>query len=70
MLRCEKNILANDNSQVDDTGTKAAQDRLAPPVPNGDASPAAEDSTAGPINENLFLDEDLDEELQNLDLED
>lgn len=69
---------------MDDTGTKATEDRLqqlSDGLRNGSAtsegdspkegSPTAQD-TGGevPINENLFLDEDLDEELQNLDLED
>lgn len=64
--------------QVDDTGTKATEDRLHQinqGLQNGDENPEdqKEDTSqdpAVPINENLFLDEDLDEELQNLDLED
>lgn len=60
---------------MDGSGTKATEDRLqqlSQGLENGEKQPAsAEDgSTAVPINENLFLDEDLDEELQNLDLED
>lgn len=68
---------------MDDTGTKATEDRLqqlshglqngeedkSKDEPSGENSPE-ESGTAVPINENLFLDEDLDEELQNLDLED
>lgn len=55
--------------EVDDTGTKATENRLQQ-LPNGNGvnSPVSEENV--PINENLFLDEDLDEELQNLDLED
>lgn len=55
--------------EVDDTGTKATENRLQQ-LPNGNGvnSPVPEENV--PINENLFLDEDLDEELQNLDLED
>lgn len=70
--------------QADDTGTKATDDRLqqlSHGLENGtgdgaeaqaskEGSPADDDTAAVPINENLFLDEDLDEELQNLDLED
>lgn len=53
---------------MDDSGTKATEDRL---QRFGDElSPVAAEAGAAPINENLFLDEDLDEELQNLDLED
>ncbi|CAH2981490.1 unnamed protein product [Chilo suppressalis] len=64
--------------EVDDTGTKASEDRLeqlGKGLENGDHKegdqPDEDDAApAVPINENLFLDEDLDEELQNLDLED
>lgn len=64
--------------QVDDTGTKATEDRLHQinqGLENGDENPEDQkedpsQDAAVPINENLFLDEDLDEELQNLDLED
>ncbi|XP_053606658.1 zinc finger CCCH domain-containing protein 15 homolog [Plodia interpunctella] len=55
-------------SEVDDSGTKATTDRLeqlTKDLSNGDSAPSAV-----PINENLFLDDELDEELQNLDLED
>lgn len=65
-------LVGMEASEVDDTGTKATSDRLqhvntsdSPALVNGDDSPAPV-----PINENLFLDEDLDEELQNLDLDD
>ncbi|XP_061714653.1 zinc finger CCCH domain-containing protein 15 homolog [Cydia pomonella] len=71
-------------SEVDDTGTKATSDRLqqlSAGLSNGDAQAAAEaeaaaeaaaeaEAEAGPINENLFLDDELDEELQGLDLDD
>ncbi|XP_052741870.1 zinc finger CCCH domain-containing protein 15 homolog [Bicyclus anynana] len=74
----ELDLIGMEASEVDDTGTKATEDRLhqinkglengdkAQEVKSEDPSP----DTAVPINENLFLDEDLDEELQNLDLED
>lgn len=68
---------------MDDSGTKATDDRLqqlSQGLENGENENSNGDSieeespddstTAVPINENLFLDEDLDEELQNLDLED
>ncbi|XP_072947324.1 zinc finger CCCH domain-containing protein 15 homolog [Epargyreus clarus] len=57
--------------EVDGSGTKASEDRLEQlnkGLENGEAE--VSEQTAVPINENLFLDEDLDEELQNLDLED
>ncbi|XP_063623607.1 zinc finger CCCH domain-containing protein 15 homolog [Cydia splendana] len=71
-------------SEVDDTGTKATSDRLqqlSAGLSNGDAAAAAEaeeaeeeaeeaEAAAVPINENLFLDDELDEELQGLDLDD
>ncbi|CAG9561463.1 unnamed protein product [Danaus chrysippus] len=68
-------LIGMEAAEVDGSGTKATEDRLqqlSQGLENGDKQPvAAEDgSTAVPINENLFLDEDLDEELQNLDLED
>ncbi|CAD0201020.1 unnamed protein product [Chrysodeixis includens] len=79
-------LIGMEASEADDTGTKATEDRLqqlshglengtgagaaAPGSGSGDGSPAGDDAAAVPINENLFLDEDLDEELQNLDLED
>ncbi|CAH2237549.1 jg9802 [Pararge aegeria aegeria] len=74
----ELELIGMEASEVDDTGTKATEDRLhhvnqgmengvtAPDDDNDDNSQEG----AVPINENLFLDEDLDEELQNLDLED
>lgn len=69
---------------MDDTGTKATEDRLhqlnsglengmdsSKVVSSKAASLPVQDSGGDvPINENLFLDEDLDEELENLDLED
>ncbi|XP_014365014.2 zinc finger CCCH domain-containing protein 15 homolog [Papilio machaon] len=76
-------LIGMEASEADDTGTKATEDRLqqlsqglqngeeekSKDDPSGENSPE-ETGTAVPINENLFLDEDLDEELQNLDLED
>lgn len=59
---------------MDDSGTKATEDRLeqlGKGLENGEKENNKENpENAVPINENLFLDEDLDEELQNLDLED
>ncbi|XP_028174626.1 zinc finger CCCH domain-containing protein 15 homolog [Ostrinia furnacalis] len=77
----ELELIGMEASEADDTGTKASEDRLTQlgkGLPNGDHAPAASEAAetaeaseaAVPINENLFLDEDLDEELQNLDLED
>ncbi|XP_026733734.1 zinc finger CCCH domain-containing protein 15 homolog [Trichoplusia ni] len=74
-------LVGMEASEADDTGTKATEDRLqqlSHGLENGagggeaadPASPAGDQDAAVPINENLFLDEDLDEELQNLDLED
>ncbi|XP_041987348.1 zinc finger CCCH domain-containing protein 15 homolog [Aricia agestis] len=63
-------------AEADDTGTKATEDRLQQlgrGLENGETEETGETPDTGgavPINENLFLDEDLDEELQNLDLED
>ncbi|XP_063363170.1 zinc finger CCCH domain-containing protein 15 homolog [Cydia amplana] len=70
-------------SEVDDTGTKATSDRLqqlSAGLSNGDAEAEAEAGAGAgagagaeadvPINENLFLDDELDEELQGLDLDD
>lgn len=61
-------------TQVDGSGTKATEDRLeqlGKGLENGEEKESKESpENAVPINENLFLDEDLDEELQNLDLED
>jgi len=68
---------------VDNSGTIATDDRLHTPdgetadgLTNGNShSPSPISSSisltvdTGPINENLFLDDDLDEELQNLDLD-
>ncbi|KAI8425970.1 hypothetical protein MSG28_004958 [Choristoneura fumiferana] len=65
-------LLAMEASEADDTGTKATTDRLqqlSKELPNGDSASAEPDS-AVPINENLFLDDELDEELQNLELDD
>ncbi|XP_035445076.1 zinc finger CCCH domain-containing protein 15 homolog [Spodoptera frugiperda] len=77
-------LIAMEASEADDTGTKATEDRLQQlgqglangTAADGDGSQPSNDgsnadaASAVPINENLFLDEDLDEELQNLDLED
>lgn len=68
-------LIGMEASEVDDSGTKATEDRLqqlGKGLPNGqgDESSSPEEKSEVPINENLFLDEDLDEELQNLDLED
>ncbi|KAJ2943566.1 hypothetical protein O0L34_g16675 [Tuta absoluta] len=69
-------MLENDASEADDTGTKATHDRLQQlnhGLENGDKESNEDTSgaeAAVPINENLFLDEDLDEELEGLDLED
>ncbi|KAJ8713696.1 hypothetical protein PYW07_014066 [Mythimna separata] len=77
-------LIGMEANEADDTGTKAQEDRLQQlnkglengngdgpePQASSDASPADDAAAAVPINENLFLDEDLDEELQNLDLED
>ncbi|XP_028029117.1 zinc finger CCCH domain-containing protein 15 homolog [Bombyx mandarina] len=61
-------LIGMEASEVDDSGTKATEDRLQ--RFEDELSPVAAEAGAAPINENLFLDEDLDEELQNLDLED
>ncbi|KAG7295865.1 hypothetical protein JYU34_020949 [Plutella xylostella] len=69
----EFELIGAEASEVDDTGTKATEDRLQQlneGLANGSSSPAEGEAAEVPINENLFLDEDLDEELQNLDLED
>ncbi|KAI5637487.1 hypothetical protein NE865_09774 [Phthorimaea operculella] len=69
-------MLGNDASEADDTGTRATDDRLEQlnkGLSNGDKESNEDSSNAEaavPINENLFLDEDLDEELEGLDLED
>ncbi|CAB3220375.1 unnamed protein product [Arctia plantaginis] len=72
-------LIGMEASEVDDTGTKATEDRLHQlnnGLENGTdsskaGSPTAQDTGGDvPINENLFLDEDLDEELEQLDLED
>lgn len=61
---------------VDGTGTIADNDRfarVAAPEPKEEEENATGGDNAGPINENLFLDEDLeglDDELNDLDLED
>ncbi|XP_049874271.1 zinc finger CCCH domain-containing protein 15 homolog [Pectinophora gossypiella] len=65
----ELDLIGTEMSEVDDTGTKATDDRLSQ-LNKGLENGAAEAEAEVPINENLFLDEDLDEELQNLDLED
>ncbi|XP_060535066.1 zinc finger CCCH domain-containing protein 15 homolog [Cylas formicarius] len=62
-------MLGNEVSEVDGSGTVAGEDRFA--ERNGEAGSSNE--PAVPINENLFLDEDLDgldDELNDLDLDD
>ncbi|XP_031768658.1 zinc finger CCCH domain-containing protein 15 homolog [Galleria mellonella] len=74
----ELELIGMEASEVDDSGTKATNDRLQQlshslengKGPEGSEAAPADSGGAVPINENLFLDEDLDEELQNLDLED
>ncbi|XP_045451115.1 zinc finger CCCH domain-containing protein 15 homolog [Melitaea cinxia] len=64
-------LLSMEASEVDDSGTKATEDRLHQlNLQNGEKETDQTAPDSVPINENLFLDEDLDEELQNLDLED
>ncbi|XP_045450603.1 zinc finger CCCH domain-containing protein 15 homolog [Melitaea cinxia] len=64
-------LLSMEASEVDDSGTKATEDRLQQlNLQNGEKETDQTAPDSVPINENLFLDEDLDEELQNLDLED
>lgn len=65
---------------MDGTGTIASEDRLKPTQPSPEEPSSSNDSAAQedgasavPINENLFLEEDLDgldQELEDLDLED
>lgn len=64
--------------QVDDTGTVAKEDRLKAEQTNSEAAETStsesvpEDTSAVPINENLFVDDDLeglDDELNDLDLD-
>lgn len=66
-------ILENDAQEVDGTGTVAKEDRFKEEnKSNGDDGNAVEGASAVPINENLFLEEDLDgldEELNDLELE-
>ncbi|XP_019763533.1 zinc finger CCCH domain-containing protein 15 homolog isoform X2 [Dendroctonus ponderosae] len=68
--------MLDDGSEVDDTGTLAAEDRFkSNEVSEPSSSSNDQDDAAGavPINENLFLEEDLDgldQELEDLDLED
>lgn len=71
------NSFAFNMKEVDDTGTVADNERFAKMKSTVEAakSPAAEsaENDTGPINENLFLNEDLDgldDELNDLDLED
>ncbi|XP_030758092.1 zinc finger CCCH domain-containing protein 15 homolog [Sitophilus oryzae] len=65
-----------DASEVDDSGTIATEDRFKQEEPSSSTAPQEAESstsTAVPINENLFLEEDLeglDEELENLDVDD
>lgn len=61
--------------QADNSGTVATEDRLQSQKTEEDEAPTngvAEEASAVPINENLFVDEDLDaldDELKDLDLE-
>lgn len=58
--------------QVDGTGTVAGDDRLKQSVAVANGVPSGEEVAAVPINENLFLDEDLDaldDELNELDID-
>lgn len=61
---------------MDGTGTLATEDRFKADEPSSSTSQEAADGTASsavPINENLFLEEDLDgldEELEDLELND
>lgn len=64
-------LIGLDAQEVDGTGTVAAEDRLKSSEKQNGSSETAEDVAAVPINENLFLDEDLDEldeELKDLDM--
>lgn len=66
------NAIGLEAQEVDGTGTVAAEDRLKSVAPTNDDSPATEGVESIPINENLFLDEDLDaldEELKDLDID-
>lgn len=67
-------ILGEEASEVDDTGTIANPDRLKDkPSTSATTENGSLENEAVPINENLFLEEDLDgldEELDDLDLED
>lgn len=66
-------LIGMEASEVDGSGTKATENRLeqlGKGLENGETETKENQENAVPINENLFLDEDLDEELQNLDLED
>ncbi|KAG8316583.1 hypothetical protein J6590_047724 [Homalodisca vitripennis] len=72
----ELEILAMEAQEADNSGTVAAEDRLKNGVANGEASspesPSEEGAAAVPINENLFLDDDLgdlEEELDELALD-
>ncbi|XP_022113972.2 zinc finger CCCH domain-containing protein 15 homolog [Pieris rapae] len=68
----ELELIGMEACEVDDSGTKATTDRLeklGEGLENGETPEDAEAAEV-PINENLFLAEDLDEELENLDLDD
>ncbi|XP_050300953.1 zinc finger CCCH domain-containing protein 15 homolog [Anthonomus grandis grandis] len=67
----EINLDLIDSSDVDGSGTVAGEDRFKQAEPSSSTS-NTEDNAAVPINENLFLEEDLedlDKELEDLDLE-
>ncbi|XP_019878983.1 zinc finger CCCH domain-containing protein 15 homolog [Aethina tumida] len=64
-------ILGNEASEVDGSGTVASDDRFKN-EPTSSSTANGEETSAVPINENLFLDEDLDaldDELQDLEIE-
>ncbi|CAH1156182.1 unnamed protein product [Phaedon cochleariae] len=67
-------IIGESAQEVDNTGTQATEDRFkaADADENASSSGTTSNATAVPINENLFLEEDLDgldDELNDLDLE-
>ncbi|CAK1544873.1 unnamed protein product [Leptosia nina] len=69
----ELDLIGNEACEVDDSGTKAKSDRLeqlGKDLSNGEKNEEEATDGAVPINENLFLAEDLDEELENLELDD
>lgn len=70
----EINLDLIEAKEVDGSGTVASEERLKTPIENNSNSTSddIDGAAAVPINENLFLEEDLDaldEELNDLDLE-